>query len=326
MKSLIKLVVSMSVLTLISGCVGGGPQYTYKPASYSSQGKNSSEAAEYCSYIAENKMNDTYDREIASRRARLDQQARDEERRDRESARNNSTTTCQNVNYGYGPARVECKTKGDGYGYQSSYNKQYISDFSIPIIMNKSTNYDRAYRDCMVNEGYKRVEVTKKRRYDPKSDEYESPKNESTWDESPRRTYKSSECSSIGSKKYECYSNNSNNFYEGRAIKRGKVVYPLAYAQELKDKGIMPDSNENYEDFYSYTNSTKRYNANQKKDWKVKIYNKSDCVEKPSSSHYPYYKCNDGVNIFNGVGEIKAGKFYSIAYTEELEYKTHSQE
>jgi len=159
MKSLIKLVVSMSVLTLISGCVGGGPQYTYKPASYSSQGKNSSEAAEYCSYIAENKMNDTYDREIASRRARLDQQARDEERRDRESARNNSTTTCTNTSYGYGPATVECKTKGDNYGYQSSYNKQYISDFSLPIIMNKSTNYDRAYRDCMVNEGYKRVKV-----------------------------------------------------------------------------------------------------------------------------------------------------------------------
>ena len=174
MKSVIKLVVLAGSLALISGCVGNSPQYVYKPASYSSQSKTPNDAAEYCSYIAENKMRDTYDKEISARRARLDQQARDKERRDRESASNNSTTTCQNVNYGYGPARVECRTEGDNYGYQSGYNKQYVSDFSLPIIMNKSTNYDRAYRDCMVNEGYKRVEVKKyKRKADATNSNYE---------------------------------------------------------------------------------------------------------------------------------------------------------
>ena len=151
----------MSMVTLISGCVGGSPQYSYKPASYSSQNKSHSEAAEYCSYSADNKTDDYYDRKKEELRADFTQ-------RNRESNNRNyaTTTNCKTVRYGYGGPEIQCESKNSNSGFGSggyqTNNTQLnfeLGGFKLARQLHEREKYNKFYRDCMFNEGYKRVEA-----------------------------------------------------------------------------------------------------------------------------------------------------------------------
>ena len=158
MKNVMKLIVLTGAITLISGCVNA-TQYKYKPASYSSQGKTHSEAVEYCSYIADNKTDDYYDKKKEKLRDEFAQGNRGSDNRDYAT-----TTNCKTIRYGYGGPEIQCQSKNDSSGfasggYQTSaqLNVQ-LSAINLSKQFHGREKYDRAYRDCMFNEGYKRVE------------------------------------------------------------------------------------------------------------------------------------------------------------------------
>ena len=164
MKSL--FVILMSAL-FVSGC---GTKYTYKPVSYMSQDKTYAQAKDYCEYVSEKKASklDVQRREKAAQRA---------EERERKRA------YAESQRISYPDYKTECIKSGNYISCESSPESSTLEIIrkagkTSSAIASKGASMmvegvggmlglkanDRAnyFKDCMRNEGYKRVKVKKR--------------------------------------------------------------------------------------------------------------------------------------------------------------------